>query len=477
MGHLSWLTLDDETGSSRLVFWNERAEEVLEFQPGDVIRVEGANGREGLGGVPEAHLRNQTRITKVQDKAILKQLETIEPVSHGILTIQEVKPGLQVAEILGKVVGVGQSRQFTRKDGSPSQVMNLLLKDHTGTIRTVLWGDQVPSGELLRPGAVVQITNANARSGRFGGVEVHLGDRSTLISNPKDAEKMEFDPPALEINQIRPDTGTVNIKGKLLGTPQKREFTRDDGSEGQVASVDIADTTGVCRVVAWGNEVEKLEALEENDVIQVIGGSVREGRDGIEIHLSDLSGLTVLEHEELDLGEITQEMGASGDRTYYRKSLKEIKRGDYVELRATVVKIFDRDPTYLACPQCLRKVRPKGDAMECNQHGVVDPIHHMIFSMILDDGSANIRATLGGTVAEEFLQLSAEEAYRLGTELGLPEAPILREKQRLEGQELIVLGRIRSRRDRDEMDLMVDSIQTPNPEDELEKLLKVIQPE
>jgi len=477
MGHLSWLTIDDETGSSRLVFWNERAEEVLGFQPGDIIRVEGAYGREGLGGVPEAHLGRLTRITQVRDEALVKQLEKVEHVSHGSLTIQEIRPGRQVAEVIGKIAGVGQSRQFTRKDGSPSQVMNFLLIDQTGMIRAVLWGDQVQSGEILRPGDIVQITNANARSGRFGGVELHLGDRSALISNPKDVREMEFDPPVQEINQIRPETGTVNIKGKLLGIPQSREFTRDDGSEGRVASVDVADTTGVCRVVAWGNEVEKLVALEEHDVIQVIGGSVREGRDGIEIHLSELSALTVLEHEELDLGEITQEIGAAGERTYHRKPLKQIKSGDFVELRATVVKIFDRDPTYMACPQCLRKVRPKGDAMECNQHGEVDPIHHMIFSMILDDGSANIRATLGGEVAEEFLQLSAEEAHRLGTELGLPEAPILREKQRLEGQELIVCGRIRPRRDRDELDLMVDNIQTPNPEDELEKLLKVIPPE
>ena len=73
--------------------------------------------------------------------------------------------------------------------------------------------------------------------------------------------------------------------------------------------------------------------------------------------------------------------------------------------------------------------------------------------------------------------MSAEEENRLGYELGVPEAPILRAKQRLEGEELVVRGRIRTRRDREDLDLIVYEVQSTSPQDELERLLNATQSE
>jgi len=475
MGHLSWLLVDDETGNTRLVFWNERAEETLEFHPGDIIRVEGANCREGLSGLLEAHVGRLTRVSKISDEILVARLEIVEPSTPKILSISEIVPGSQSLEVVGKIAVVGQRRGFTRKDGSPSQVINLLLTDQTGLIRVVLWGDHVQSGESLNPGDVVKISNAYTRSG-LSGVEIHLGDRSGLILNPEGVDKTTLDPPTLEITQIQPEQGTVRFKGKMFGAPQVRDFTRADGSAGRVASVGVADLTGTLRLVAWGDDVEKLSHFEENTSIEVSGGSVREGRDGIEIHLSELTQITVLEPGEVEFEELEVEVSLPGEKLQFkRKSISQTQDGDSVELRATLLKIFDRDPTYLACSQCLKKVQQKEDTIECSQHGVIESIPRMLFSIILDDGSGNIRATVGGEIAEKLLQMNAEEASRLGKELGLPEAPILREKQRLEGQELLVRGRGRTRRDRDELDLVVYEVQPSNSQDEFERLLKETQ--
>ena len=354
--------------------------------------------------------------------------------------------------------------------------MNILLTDHTGMINTVLWGDHVQSAEHLAQDKVIQITDAYTRSGRFGNIELHLGDRGGLNLMPKDVKQSELDPPTLNITQLQPEMNAVCFKGRIINPPQSREFNREDGSGGRVGSIDVADNTGVCRIVAWGDSVEKITALEENDSIKIVGGSVREGRDGLEIHLSELSQLTILEHEDIDVGDIDPS-SSKQQRVPQRKNLSQVKSGDLIELRATLVKMFDRDPTYQACPQCLKKVRPKGDTIECAQHGTVNPIPRMIYTVILDDGYGNIRATLGGDVAEELLQMSAEEANRLGKELGLPEAPILSAKQRLEGEELVVRGRIRTKRDSEDLDLIVYEVQPTSPQDELERLLNATQSE
>lgn len=144
-----------------------------------------------------------------------------------------------------------------------------------------------------------------------------------------------------------------------------------------------------------------------------------------------------------------------------RKTISQLKPGDYVEIRATLVKMITQNPTYLACPRCFLRVQQKYKIIECYIHGEVEPIRRIGFLVILDDGTGDIKTSFGKEIAEQLLQMSIDEAFRLGIDLNIPEVPLLRAKQRLEGQELIVQGRVGVRHGCDELHFIIHEVQIP----------------
>src|SRR3989338_7933441 len=65
----------------------------------------------------------------------------LERISRNV-KIANVVPGLNSANVTGKVIRVTEPRTFT-KDGGTGQVVNIQLADETGTIRMSLWDDHV----------------------------------------------------------------------------------------------------------------------------------------------------------------------------------------------------------------------------------------------------------------------------------------------------------------------------------------------
>src|SRR3989338_8932513 len=59
----------------------------------------------------------------------------------GRLQIKNILTGMRDVETVGKVLQVGDTREFMRGDAL-SKVASILIGDETGTIRAVLWGSQ-----------------------------------------------------------------------------------------------------------------------------------------------------------------------------------------------------------------------------------------------------------------------------------------------------------------------------------------------
>lgn len=67
--------------------------------------------------------------------------------------ISDLRPG-RVATFEATVVKLEPVREVAQRDGRPKKVRNGLLKDGTGEIAFVLWGDEV---ELVAEGETVRI--------------------------------------------------------------------------------------------------------------------------------------------------------------------------------------------------------------------------------------------------------------------------------------------------------------------------------
>jgi len=80
----------------------------------------------------------------------------------------------------------------------------------------------------------------------------------------------------------------VTVTGRVIAVYPPKTFTRSDWTEGRVAHLVIADKTGTLKVVLWDKKASLIEAgnLEQEQIVRVSHGYVREGRSGkLELHV------------------------------------------------------------------------------------------------------------------------------------------------------------------------------------------------
>jgi replication factor A1 len=93
--------------------------------------------------------------------------------------------------VQGTVAQVRPARPFTTRQGETSWVRNLLLRDTTGSVAAVLWGDHARAD--LDMGDPVTLHHVTARLGRNGSLEVHAGRGSALVLPEGESREVELE--------------------------------------------------------------------------------------------------------------------------------------------------------------------------------------------------------------------------------------------------------------------------------------------
>jgi replication factor A1 len=76
-----------------------------------------------------------------------------------------------------------------------------------------------------------------------------------------------------------------------------RTFERDEGAEGRVENVVVADETGRVRVTLWDERADRAEELEPGETVEVVDGYVRE-RDGqLELHVGSRGAVEAVDED------------------------------------------------------------------------------------------------------------------------------------------------------------------------------------
>ncbi len=159
-GKVCSLIVGDETATMRLVLWNDQVDQVKDIKEGDVLAINNAYAREN-NSKPEIHLGNGYLDINPEGVKIVavRQSSTFERREIGSL-----RDDMEQAEIVGTVVQVFDPRFFTlcpecnkrsRESGEgftcvthgivqpvTSYVMNAIIDDGSGNIRTVFWKNQ-----------------------------------------------------------------------------------------------------------------------------------------------------------------------------------------------------------------------------------------------------------------------------------------------------------------------------------------------
>ncbi len=481
-GKVASIVVADETGRIRIAMWDDQTVAVSEgaINVGDVVQIRGAYVKKGMRDALELNLGRMGNIRIIDDHE-MEGLEFDVPESQTA-KMNDLQDGVFDVNLLVKIGRIFNLSTFTRKsDGSEGKVLSIIGADETGSARLVFWDQHAEEMQDAKEGEVIRVTGGRTKAGRYGDVEFHTTRASRVERNLKekiDAVEVSVGAPASEplgrknISELTVDMRDVDIEGKVARIFPSKTFERD-GKEGKVQNLIVADESGTTRVTFWNDDVDKIEDLQEDNVIRIKHGYVKEGfRGGIEFHVGRLAKIKInpkgSKLTKLDLSGVSLETITRAGRVMIGDIDAE-SEGQTVEVCGIVVGVGQVSPVYQACPSCRKKVEDRDGKYICSVCGEVKkPEPRMLYKVTLDDGSGSIRVTLFGETGEELLQMTAQEAFDLISKSGNNQAPIEQNTDKILGRYIAIQGRVTKYKD--SVDIAASGLDFADPVEEIKRM-------
>ncbi|PTD94122.1 replication protein A [archaeon SCG-AAA382B04] len=307
LGRVANLTLADDTGKIRVVLWDEDADLVKlgEIEEGDVLKVRRGRVKDGYTGL-EVNLSNVSDVSIVDDEDFDVELDSRTPIG-------DLEEDMGSVHVFGEVLDVDELKEFENDDGG-GKVRSVKLGDESGKISASLW--EKHAEKQIEKGDRLKIEHGYTRE-RYGSVELNVGYRGKLSI---EEEGVSYVPKITPLDQLEAG-GTFDVEGKITGMQDIHHFERDDGSEGKVANIYLADESGDVRVALWGEKADLIDELEVGQKVAIEDAHAKENNGEVELSVGWKSNIRSL-NEELD--KITG-------------SLDEVSGGEMVEVKGTVV--------------------------------------------------------------------------------------------------------------------------------------------
>ncbi|MGY5875089.1 MAG: OB-fold nucleic acid binding domain-containing protein [Candidatus Thorarchaeota archaeon] len=477
----------DDSGSTRLVFWGDMAEQMKDLKVDEVIGITGAYSKQGRNDEIEVHSGRSSTIQRdLKEKIDAVEVSTGKSSSEplGKKSISELAGQMWDVDVEGKVVDIYEVRTFER-DGKEGRVQNVQIADESGRIRLTFWNEDVDLIKDLKQGDVILIRHGYVKDGQRGH-EFHVGRRAEVEINPKKSGLKDVDISDLAgpsegksaeslgkrpISELVGKMWDVDVEGKVVSIYEVRTFERD-GKEGRVQNIQIADESSRIRVAFWNENVDSIKDLKEGDIILIKHGYVKDGQRGPEFHVGRRAEVEI-NPKKSDLKDVDiSELAEQGTRRYGRVMIEDINEeseNKSVEVSGIVVRVPQSSPVYLACPNCRKKIQIDDGKHLCSVCGAVEKAQpRMLYKVTIDDGSGSIRVTLFGEAGEKLLQMTAEEAQAFVEKSGDPKKPFDENGDKMLGRYIVVNGRVSKYKD--SLDISASDLEFADPVEEIQRM-------
>jgi replication factor A1 len=230
------------------------------------------------------------------NEQIYKEFEEEIDYNDFTIDISEVKEDMTNIVLLGKILKVFQTREFTRKDGSMGAVCSFLLGDSTETVKIILWDDHAKTAknEFFRVNELVRVIGGYSKAGNGEDIEIHLGRKGKLVLSPKDLSKKSRDKiESVNIDQspeksyktvpkesfeefILQNKFLSSVKGQVK-IENFKELELKSGEKSFLLSLLLDVGSFVIRVKIWGMEaIECLKLVSDGDCVSITSLVVKE---------------------------------------------------------------------------------------------------------------------------------------------------------------------------------------------------------
>lgn len=249
-GWVATLLLGDETGTTRVVLWDEKAGAALDTMVGEVLEVIGRHPGKSTHEIYALALRKAGC-----------EIRCAVP-GTGSLSTEPV-------DLDAVILSLEPLRTFTKRDGSTGEMAEAVMGDNEGTARLVAWEPGLFAG--LSAGMTVHITNAKP-GGRGEGRDYSIDAKSTVTP-----VELEIAVPFTPLHSVA-DQGIYSVKGTVKQVQQPRSFTTRNGTTSWVRNVLIHDADDELKIVLWGETA--LVPVTPGDQVELYHATAKPGRFG-----------------------------------------------------------------------------------------------------------------------------------------------------------------------------------------------------
>ena len=312
----------DETGSTRISFWDDKAK--LNLKIGEALSLENVRTRLGMEDV-ELNVGKTSRVIELNEDEVgnLPPFNQLEEMIYEFKKIDELDEDDRKIRVVARILDIQDIVEFQKTDGSPGKVRSMDLADETGSIKASLWDDKTDI-QGFKIGDAVKIDDPRVTF-REDRLELSIGGRSDLIS--PSTEETEMLPTFNElkdiiyqlktIDELEEDDINIRVSGSLTDIYSEKlllmkcphcknnvEVNEDDeytcefcGEEFDKPNYTLMlpskfeDDTGEISITFFGKLVEELLDMSEEEIISI----VEDGDDLtlLETKIEDLTTLTL----------------------------------------------------------------------------------------------------------------------------------------------------------------------------------------
>ena len=437
-GQVMRIRLADDTGRVRAVLWDGQVNSVKDTKRGDVLEIEGGQVRRGLGNVLEVHVGGLGQVKFLKDSELSEY-------SIPVLTkIGDLRLEMNDVDVLGRIIEVGQIREFERRSGGVGRVGSLYVMDETGSTRVTLWDAKADVLDEVSLDDVILVEGGYTREGLGSVVELNLGSMSTLTVNPEREEVQSlphFSSNVIAIGELNVGMRSIIVEGDVMEDPEVRDVTTRDGAEIRLASLRIRDESGEIGVTLWRDLAEKVDGLTAGSRLRIKNAYVKMGFFG-DLELS--SGRTT-ELEVLSEGEVTSDREIDLVNDLGIEKIQSVREEESTEVQGRIMEVNSNSKVFPSCPNCMKRVREEGEGWVCESCGEIpQPVPRLIVEVVVEDDSGSINSVFSGAVAEKLLDMSSDSAWNVAVQAGSESAPVFNARDRIIGATVKLMGRVRS---------------------------------
>ena len=310
-GRVQNIIIADNTGSIRIVFWDDQIEKLNQFKRGDIVTIRNGYLRKGFNNEFEISLGKEGVISGGSESPDYPTINYVK------LKIRDIEDKMNNIDVTGRISTIFGIREFAKKDGSVGKVGSFMIMDDTGEIRVTLWDKKAELLNSLVKNDLITIENAYSKMG-LNSVDLNLGFSSNIVVEKNERDDIpKSESSNFAISDVKEDMRSIDIEGYVKEVYELKTFSRDTGT-GKVGRFLLSDGNNELKVVLWDDKADYLASLVPGVKVRLESCNIK-FNNGLEAHLGLGSRIQSFKAEE-----------------FHEKKISDYKLSDNVDIVARV---------------------------------------------------------------------------------------------------------------------------------------------